>query len=174
MCRVARYELEKNYRLSVMSAWKASVHQTLFIFIYFYWISSSFTLPMVKPFPISWFCYPPPGLPSDSSSSHSSSTCLQGTIIILKEGKHHLLKMLFYPIAYFWLLCQRSSAHKCVVLFWELQVYSIDHPVSLYPYHAGSKGGPARMYQRPGRWETLWTQGDGPWLKCPTVWRGNL
>ena len=34
--------------------------------------------------------------------------------------------------------------------------------------------GPSRMYQRPGRWETIRTQREGPLMKCPTVGRGNL
>ena len=34
--------------------------------------------------------------------------------------------LFFFSIVYFWLLCKRSSVHKCVALFLCLQFYSID------------------------------------------------
>lgn len=34
--------------------------------------------------------------------------------------------------------------------------------------------GTSRMYQRPGRWQTLSTKREGAYMKCPTVGRGNL
>jgi hypothetical protein len=42
---------------------------------------------------------------------------------------HHLLKILFFFTVYLWLLCQRSSVHKCMVLYLGLQFYSIDQRV---------------------------------------------
>jgi hypothetical protein len=42
--------------------------------------------------------------------------------------QHHLLKMISFLIVYF---CQRSSDHKCVVLFLGVQFYFIDQHVCL-------------------------------------------
>ncbi len=45
--------------------------------------------------------------------------------------QHYLLKMLSFFHCNFWHLCQRSSIHKCVVLFLGLQFYSIDQHACL-------------------------------------------
>ena len=49
----------------------------------------------------------------------------------LQLDQHHLLKMLSFSTVWFWLLYQRSSNHRCVGLFLDLQFYSIDLPVCL-------------------------------------------
>jgi hypothetical protein len=45
--------------------------------------------------------------------------------------QQHLLKMLSFFHWMVWLLCQRSSDHRCLGLFLSLQFYSIDQPVCL-------------------------------------------
>jgi hypothetical protein len=54
-----------------------------------------------------------------------------GSICILLHAnhelkQHHLLTMLPFPTACFWLLCQRSSDHGCMSLLLGLQFYSSD------------------------------------------------
>jgi hypothetical protein len=46
--------------------------------------------------------------------------------------QHHLLKVLSFSTGWFWSLCQRSSHHRCVDSFLNLQFYSIDLPACRY------------------------------------------
>jgi hypothetical protein len=41
------------------------------------------------------------------------------------------LRLFLFSIVYFWLICQRSSVHKYVILFLSLQFSSVDQPVCL-------------------------------------------
>jgi hypothetical protein len=61
-----------------------------------------------------------------------------GSIFILLHtdhqlNQHCLLKIIsfFFPTGQFWLLCQRSSVHRCMDLLWGLRFSSTDHTVSL-------------------------------------------
>jgi hypothetical protein len=64
-----------------------------------------------------------------------------------------LLKMLSLPphIVWLWLLCQKSSVHRCVGLFLGLRFYFIDQPVCFCT-------------------DTMWSFFFFPLLLCSTAW----
>jgi hypothetical protein len=94
------------------------------------WVWGSFPLYLLLDFSVSGFML--------RSLTHLDLSFVQGdkygSIFIFLHtdyqlDQHHLLTMLSFFHVYFWLLCQRSSVRKCVVLFLGLQFYSIYQPV---------------------------------------------
>ena len=59
-----------------------------------------------------------------------------GSVLILQIAiefdQQHFLKMLSFPNAYFWLLCQKSCVHRCVDLHVGLQFDFIDQYIYFY------------------------------------------
>jgi hypothetical protein len=75
-----------------------------------------------------------------------------------------------FSITYFWLLCQRSNVHKGVVLFLDLQFYSIDQHVcrdlKKLESFCKAKVIVSKINRQPTDWENIFTN--------PTPNRGQI